>query len=271
MWKAKELGKMDRIEELKAEEKEIAAKINAIESGVEGLKPVVDGIINIEDYVNAKYKILWILKEVHDEWVVNKETGKKQCGGWNLTCAGEDTPDGLYARIKNEPKTIYEFLVPRRIMLASYCIFSGTTDVIKNRNEDEMFKALSSVAYINIKKIPGGASADPKQIQEAYDANKTLLKKQIVTYNPDIIICGNTLQYFSNDIFFEKKNRTEIDPGSQFCYYPLENRIYINTNHPAHKPADKEFWYNRIGQIVNAVSDWKNNYRLRSVWDKEKL
>jgi hypothetical protein len=260
MWKAKELGKMDRIEELKAKEKEIAAKINAIESGVEGLMPVVDGIINIEDYVNAKYKILWILKEVHDEWRV-KKTGKKECGGWNLTCAGEDHPEGLYARIKNEPKTIDNFIVPRRIRLASYCIFAGETYAVHRPTEDELNKALSSVAYINIKKIPGGASADPKQIQEAYDTNKTLLREQIETYNPDIIICGNTLQYFSNDNFFEKKNRTEIDPESQFCYYPLENRIYINTNHPAHKPADKEFWYDRMVQIVNAVSVWGKKYR----------
>jgi hypothetical protein len=255
--------RMDRIEELKVKEKEIAAKINAIESGVEGLKSIVDGVINIKDYVNAKYKILWILKEVHDEWVINKKTGKKQCGGWNLTCAGKDNPEGLYARIINDPKTIYDFLVPRRIMLASCCILSGTTDPIKNRNDDERLKALSSVAYINIKKIPGGVSADPQKIQEAYDTNKTLLKEQIETYNPDIIVCGNTLQYFSSDNFFEKKNRTEIDPGSQFCYYPLASRIYINTNHPAHKPklADNEFWYYRIKQIVNAVSDWEANYK----------
>jgi hypothetical protein len=193
---------MFSVEELKAKEKEIAAKINAIESDPEGRKPVVDGIVHIEDYIKAKYKILWILKEVHDEWVVNKKTGNRQCGGWNLTCAGEDQPEGLYARIQNDlgkpngPKSIYNFPVFRRIMLASYCVFAGTVDVIKNRNEDDMFNALSSVAYINVKKIPGGIKASNKKLQMAYDDYNFILEEQIRTYNPNIIICGNTLSFF---------------------------------------------------------------------------
>jgi hypothetical protein len=258
---------MGRIEKLKQKEKEIAAEIYAIESGIEGLKPVADGIINIEDYVNAKYKILWILKEVHDDWVVNKN-GKRQCGGWNLTCAGEDQPEGLYARIMNKPKSIYNFVAPRRIMLASYCIFEGTTDVIQNRDESKMFKALSSVAYINIKKIPGGSKAIEKQLKEAVEnkKNMAILQKQIETYNPDIIICGHTLEFFSPTSSILKRDVKDkktfcSNPDSRLCYYPLD-KLYINTNHPSHKAQDKEFWHERIREIVNAVKDW-NIKRLK--------
>jgi hypothetical protein len=257
---------MFSVNELKTKEKEIAAKINAIESGEEGLRPVVDGIMHIEDYVKAKYKILWILKEVNDSWVPdNKEPGGKRCGGWNLTCAGEDTPQGLYERIIKEPKSIYKFVAPRRIMLASYCIFAGTIDVIKNRNEAEMFKALSSIAYINVKKIPGGSKADNIALQQACNNYNSILEDQIKTYNPDVIICGNTLSFFpSTTILKRPKNRKKTfspNSGSKYCYYPLADKLYINTYHPSHKSADKEFWYKRIEEIVNAVSDWENNFR----------
>jgi hypothetical protein len=75
---------MDKVNALRAKEKEIAEKINAITSGVEGLFPIVDGIIDAEKYLEAKYKILWMLKEPHDEWVTMKKTGQKRNGGWDL-------------------------------------------------------------------------------------------------------------------------------------------------------------------------------------------
>jgi hypothetical protein len=237
---------MDNAGALRAKEGGIAEKVNAIKSGKEGLFPIVDGIINIEKYLEAKYKILWMLKEPHDEWVTVKKTGQRRNGGWNLA-------DG-YSRLTMEDINKKERLVARRIMEATYRILPEI------QNPLEAFK---SIACINIKKIPGGRYSVQKEIEQAYNEHKDLLKEQIETYNPDIVICGNTLPYLSMDNYFVKNNRKAFGTNqkSRYCYYALKDRLYINTYHPAYKPGDEKFWDKCIENIFNAVSDWEINFR----------
>ena len=234
-----------RIEFLKTKEIEISQKINAIESGKKGLLPILDGIINIEKYVKAKYKILWVLKEPHDEWVTVKATGQKRNGGWDLV-------HDIYDKLTTDG--IKRLLVARRIMEAVYKLLPEA------ENNLEAFK---SIAYINIKKIPGGRFSFQNEIEKAYNDHKELLKEQIETYNPDIIICGNTLPYLSMDNYFERINRNAFGKNqkSRYCYYALKDRLYINTFHPAYKPGNNEFWAKCIENIVNAFSDWENDYK----------
>jgi effector-binding domain-containing protein len=237
---------MDNVEALKAKEREIAEKINAIKSDAEGLLPIVDGIIDIEKYLKAKYKILWMLKEPHDEWVIVRKTGQRRNGGWSLA-------EG-YSELTMEDINKKKRLVARRIMEATYRILPET---------QEPLEAFKSVACINIKKIPGGISADPKKIEQAYNEHRDLLEEQIETYNPDIIICGNTLPYLSRDNYFVKNNRKTfgINPKSRICYYALKDRLYINIYHPAYKPGDRDFWNKWVENIFNAVSDWEIYFR----------
>jgi len=238
-----ELGK--EIEYLKTKEKEIVSKINSINSGEKGLLPIIDGIIDIEKYVKAKYRILWILKEPHDEWVTVKATGQKRNGGWDLV-------HDIYEKLTED--SIKKLLVAKRVMETTFKLLPDIG------NSLEAFK---SIAYINIKKIPGGRFSFQNQIEKAYNDNKDLLKEQIETYNPNIIICGNTLPYLSMDNYFEKINRKTFGTNlkSRYCYYPLKNRIYINTFHPAYRPSNKEFWTKCVEQIGNAVSDWEKNFK----------
>lgn len=235
------------IELLKIKENEISSKINAIESGKKGLLPIVDGIINIEKYIKAKYKILWLLKEVHDEWVTVKETGEKRNGGWDLV-------HDMYDKMTIDEIKDRKLLVAKRIMEAVYRLLPEA------ENNLEAFK---SIAYVNIKKIPGGRFSFQNEIEKAYNEHKDLLKEQIETYNPDIIICGNTLPYLSMDNYFKKINRNTFGKNlkSRYCYYALGDRLYINTFHPAYKPANYEFWTKCIENIVNAVSEWENKYK----------
>jgi hypothetical protein len=236
---------MDKVETLRAKQKEIAQKINAIKSGVEGLLPIVDGVIDAEKYLEAKHKILWILKEPHDEWVTVKKTGQRRNGGWNLAES--------YAELTPEDINVKARLVARRIMEATYRILPEI---------QKPLEAFKSVACINIKKIPGGRYSDQKEIKKTYSVHKDLLKEQIETYNPDIVICGNTLPYLSMDNYFVKNNRKTFgtNPKSRYCYYALKDRLYINTYHPAYKPGDKDFWDKCAENIFNAVSDWEINF-----------
>ena len=44
-------------------------------------------------------------------------------------------------------------------------------------------------------------------------------------------------------------------PKGQICYYPLDDRLYINIYHPAVR--DKNDWDKCVDGIEKAVSDWK--------------
>ena len=236
-----------KIKFLMIKENEISSKINAIESGKKGLLPIVDGIINIEKYVEAKYKILWILKEPHDEWVIVKATGQERNGGWDLV-------NDVYDKLTMDEIEKKQLLVARRVMGVAYKLLPGSENALE---------AFKSIAYINIKKIPGSVFSFQKEIERAYNDHKGLLKEQIEIYNPDIIICGNTLPYLSMDNYFEKINRKTFgtNPKGRYCYYALKDRLYINTYHPAYKPSNKEFWAKCVEQIVYSVSDWENNFK----------
>ena len=238
---------MNNIEELKLKEIEISSKINSINSGVKGLLPIVDGIINIEKYIKAKYRILWILKEPHDEWITVKATGQKRNGGWDLV-------HDIYDKLEADDLKNRKLLVAKRITEVVYRILGEA------ENDLETFK---SIAYINIKKIPGGRFSFQDQIEKAYKDNKKILDEQIKTYAPDIVICGNTLPYLSMDNYFEKINRKTFIPNqkSRYCYYALRDRVYINTYHPAYKPTNKNFWTKCVDQIISAVSDWESNFK----------
>jgi hypothetical protein len=238
--------------------KEIARKIEAIESGVSNLYPIADGIININNYVNSKYKILWILKESNENYDARLGSPQKRIGKWHLNEAINDLKTW-----QQQPKT--GRTVFKRIMLTSYIIQKelndSVSDILKeiDLNNPDLLISLKSIALINIKKIPGNTYANPDEIAEAYKKNKHILKEQIEVYNPDIVICGNTLQYFSVDNYFAKENRKPLEHGKHH-YYPLKDRIYLQTYHPAYKHSNSEFEIKYIDKIVKAVNNWKNNY-----------
>ena len=244
---------MEKIKFLKEKEQIIASKIYAIDSGIEGLLPIADGIINIENYINAKNKILWILKEPVDEWVIVEKTGKPRNGGWNLVL---DIYDKLTMEDIKKDRNLF---VAKKIMEATHKLLPEINDPLL---------AFKSIAYINIKKIPGGSSKCRKSssraiLKKEYIKSKDLLREQIETYNPDIIICGNTLQFFSEDNYFEKSKgvRQPFKEGKNYCFYPLKNRLYINIHHPAFYHSNKGAWKNCMDELVYAVSHWNINYK----------
>lgn len=227
--------------------KEIEQQILELKVPNENILPIRDGIISIEKYLTAKYKILWILKESND--IENGEGG-----GWSLP------EEILKKNWAEQSKYRGGRTAFRRISYCSYSIlnnFISYHDLPNIDKSEDVFEAFKQTAYINIKKIPGGSVANEKLISQAYVENKELLFKQIDTYNPDIIIAGNTLHHFFNDLPIPFANKVS---NGKTAYYPSVDKLYINAYHPAvrKKTIEEEYYCN---DIILAAKDWAENWK----------
>ena len=221
-------------------------KCNAISKQIEqiGLDKncnyVIDGIIDPEKYLNARYRILWVLKEA------NSETNS-----WSYLDKFRDK-EWLYWCGKSIPTL-------KRVIYTTYAILRESEwHEIPDANNEQSFEPLQEIAIINIKKIPGGSFSEGDEIQQAYYENQVLLTKQIETYNPNVVIFGNTLQYFYKSDFegLETAERQTTDYGNVF--YNTGNKLYIHTWHPAVRGSgftDEKY----VMDIVNIVRDWEKN------------
>lgn len=198
---------------------------------------VIDGIIDTEKYLASKYRILWILKDPNSDetWSYLDKFKDKE---WLKRC-GKSIP------------------TLKRIIYITYGILRDAMwEEIPDAKDEKSFEPLQEIALINIKKTPGGGSVADESIQDAYNKDSKLLKHQIETYDPDIIILGNTLQYFNANDFknLENTNRQISDFGNH--YYDTGGKLYIHIWHPAVRGkgfTDKGY----IMDIVDIVKNWK--------------
>ena len=205
-----------------------------------------DGIIDIEKYINAQTRILWILKEPYDT------VGMKS--GWSGT---KDIREERALSKKENSKNGNATKTWHPIAYVSYGILKENKsiceigDIYKNKSINE---ALLEIAFINIQKFPKPAYIDnikrtfQKDIKKAFDEHKEILLRQIEIYNPDIVIEATNLKLVTNTLPKDKFRKT-----NQGHFYNKE-RIYINTFHPSQlKISPKEY----INLILQRVSECK--------------
>lgn len=205
-------------------------------------EPIVDGIVNIDKYLQSRFKILWILKEPYDD----VKDGLPSGGGWHF-CNDFLAPDGFYKRIGQSRATWHPIIYVTYGLLNDFMLYESMDYL---RDDESMAEIIRSVAVINIKKLPGFTRTyDYGSICNAYNKHKDVLLKQIDTYNPDIIIGGSTLQLFFNDLGIRdklKNNRT-VD-------YAIKNsQLFISAYHPAQTQLKR---HDYVNDIINTVREW---------------
>lgn len=201
-----------------------------------GVCRVIDGVINPERYVKSSPRVLWILKEANSvdlSWSIVDNFKDKN---W-LETYGRSNP------------TI------RKIIYTSYAILNEVAwSEIPYGNEPQAYDCLQDVAFINLKKEPGDHQAEYDAVQSAYNQDKDLIHRQIQAFDPEVIIFGNTLQYFDQSLLegFSSEKRQNTELGN--AYYPTEKRLYIWSWHPASRVTSEENYVMDIAQIVR---NWK--------------
>lgn len=198
-------------------------------------KLMMDGIVDVNEYEKSNPKILWILKEPYDH-----DDG----GGWSITDDFIKHPDFLKEKIGRAFKT-WHSIIYTTYSIFNNCISYDDMDFI--RNKPDMAEVLRKVAYINIQKLAAGSVSSEREMASAYDRNREILHEQLKLFNPDIVIGGNTLHHFQNDLGLGEKLYNE------FNYCIKNSKLYIFADHPGQRKYDIEEY---VDSIVGIVKSW---------------
>ena len=114
-----------------------------------------------------------------------------------------------------------------------------------------MIDELNRIAFINIKKVPGGAVANGNTLNSFYAKDKDLILQQIQLANPDVIICGSTFEYIKEDLNQLQTLGEKVEEGLVH-YYSTKSRIVIDAYHPNAKVKDEDY----ADSIIDVVRNW---------------
>jgi hypothetical protein len=187
-----------------------------------------DGILIYEKYYATKPKIMFLLKEPVDDFLIIREDPEQNYGP-----KGNSTRFWRHIRMWTYAiKECYNKRIPS---------FETARKIKEEKN--------NSIAYFNIKKIQTKDSDDiyskKNDLFEFSKKHKKLLLKQISLINPKIIICGGSFCFFKKII----DNQIEdIDTK----IYKYKRMILIDFYHPSTtgKSLKYEDYFNEIVEIM---------------------
>jgi len=226
--------------------KDLESEIRKLNCGSLEIEPISDGVINPYEYFNANIKIIWILKESND--LINGSGG-----GWSL-------PEKIN-NLKNWQEQVKtgSYITFQRMIYSSFGILNNFMlwKEMPQIYEQTVFETFKKIGYINIKKCPGISNAYNPEIQKAYNTTKELLFKQLELYNPDIIIGGNTINYFLEDLNLNQSDKIIVDSRTKnTAYFTWNDKLIIDAYHPAYYYIKEEVYCN---EIILAANNWYKN------------
>lgn len=196
-----------------------------------------DGILDVEKYMAAPVKILWVLKEPNSP--------KDDIGNDMRPCLTSLHSNDDTNRIA--PGWGHTW---NSVAYTTYGIFEKMNWVnlpdIKG-DAKEVLKHMPNIAHINVKKYAGKGNANENEIRLFFDQNKALIYEQIEIINPDVIIFGSTFKYFS-DYFNGKEKIHEWPP-----VYKSQDKLLIDTYHPNRSGMTQQQY---CDHIIDAVIQW---------------
>lgn len=240
-----------KIIDLKNKEEEIKLLIEKLADKDANRYPIYDGINNIEEYINSKYKILFVLKEPYDDddgeggdFSVIDVIGKENYGA--------------------STNTFYPLIYVSYGILNDFTLYDDMPDV--KPNFKYMNNYLYKVAYINISKLPSLNRARTvfSDIQKAYNKdleNDSIVLKQIDAYKPDIVIGCGIGEILTDDLglYYD----TKIN-ACQSRKYP--DMLYVEAYHPAQTQITHEKY---VDTIINIAKSWFN--LKNKIWAYEQI
>lgn len=203
---------------------------------------ILDGIANIDGYVNSSPRIAWILKEAWD----------KGEGEWDLIS------QVISSKTKDTISATPSF---KRVAYTSWGLHTDSNwDDIPWINQDEnVADAIKKVAWLNISKIAGDSKSPDYRISAAYEDWNDILSKQLKAFDPQIIILGNTHKWVEKMLKIERfPGEADLKENSAWAYKNPDNKLIIWAFHPSKIMKDQEY----VDDIVNIIRKAREKFNL---------
>lgn len=223
-----------------------------------GTNVQLDGIINLEIYNATQPKILWVLKEGNwgEEYFDAEEDHNEKTDEVIENIIRKYYEDDYYSNV-----TVYQWWRAsfENIFYISHGIIEGIykyddmSDIDSKANIDGKYY-LNNVAFINVKKNPGGNRANPNRIAESYNRHKDFILRQIDIINPDIIINCSGVESLTSDLANGAIKNDERN------FISTSNRLIVNAYHPMHP----KFSNQSPEYVDNILSIFKDNFNVRN-------
>lgn len=194
---------------------------------------VTDGIVDEKEYLDSKYKILYIMKEVNSD----------QKDEWSLT---EFLSNGARSQTWDNIARWTEGILNLEKDLA--------WEYLSRDNDIRRDIYIKKIASINLKKTPGRHTSIYNEIRMATKNNKEILKKQVDIYQPNIIICCGTSGLFVKDCLESDLTWQMTSRGIE--YMILDETIIVSFSHPEARVADQYLYYALIDAIREILEEY---------------
>lgn len=204
------------------EETRLFSALKAVDPDV-----IEDGLVDEAQYLAAKYRIVYILKEVNGgkDWDLRKflrEGGRPQTwdniARWTEAILNLEHPQDW---------TYWE-----------------------NHNEERRSAYLKKICAVNLKKTSGGHTSNGRDIASAAAAYQDVLRKQLAIYDPDIIICCGTEKPYFDCLHNGGKPAWQMT--ARGVWYVVDGRrIIVSFAHPEARTKDCFLHY----ALVDAVTE----------------
>ena len=126
--------------------------------------------------------------------------------------------------------------------------FLKYSDIPRLTHDHQVRDSLRTLAYINIKKFPGGTSSYGKNIQYYYNHYEPFLIDQIERINPDVVIFGGTYKFFSRRLNLGPLEKNPLGPS----YLQKDGRLYISAYHPDQRTIGKNIYVEGIVSVIKS-------------------
>ncbi len=205
--------------------------------GGDGFIP--DGVVSAKEYLRSNPKIVFVLKEVNSPGA----------SGWRVqdSMVGEEN----WRVWNNVARWVYG--IRNRHSTPSWNEFMNYND--KYDGELAKFRqgALESICSMNLRKVPGGGTADWNVLADAAGKNKNMIQDQYTIYDPDLTICGGT-GYFFTQAMGHAEIKWRITKRGVWWYERCDRKYVISYNHPAARTSDSLLFYGLV-DAVNEIYD----------------
>jgi hypothetical protein len=190
---------------------------------------VADGVVDESSYLQSTPKLLFVLKEVND-------TGG---GGWDLREFLRN--DG--GRVPTwDAITRWVVGIRRLPEDIPWCELDKITEV-------QRCATLKSIAAINLKKSPGGHTADDAAIAKVSGEDAAFLKKQCALYRADIIVCCGTGDQFHRVVSICELPEWRRTRRGVWFYEYESSKYVVSYAHPEARCASNFLYYGLIDAI----------------------